>query len=233
MEPVTDEGMAQASRGRILVVDDERSIRRLVAQYLEKEGYTVLETDNGEEALSILNRGSADLALVDVMLPGLDGFEVVRRARRFSDVPILLLTARGEEANRVAGLELGADDYVVKPFSAAEVAARVRAHLRRRHGQASTEEVMRLGEVDIDLSARRCSVKGREVDLTRREFDLLAALAERQGRVLTRTQLLEAGWGTTFVTEKTVDVHLASLRRKLGGSLRVSAIRGVGYRLDT
>ncbi len=220
------------ARGRVLVVDDERSIRRLVAQYLEKEGYTVLEADNGEEGLAVLRRGSADVALVDVMLPGLDGFELVREARRFTDIPIILLTARGEEANRVAGLEIGADDYVVKPFSAAEVVARVRAHLRRRQGGSAQEEVVRLGEVELHLPARRCLVKGEEVDLTRREFDLLAALSERPGRALTRSQLLEAGWGTTFVTEKTVDVHLASLRRKLGGALRVTAIRGVGYRLD-
>jgi DNA-binding response OmpR family regulator len=217
---------------RVLVVDDERSIRRLLASYLKAAGMSVTEAADGEAALGVLRARGADLALVDVMLPGLDGFDVVRQARVFTDIPILLVTARGEEAQRVAGLELGADDYVVKPFSAPEVVARVRAHLRRRHSSAAVEDPLQLGALQIDPTARRCLVDGIEIELTRREFDLLLALAEQPGRVLTRTHLLDAAWGTTFVGEKTVDVHLASLRRKLGDSLKVSAVRGIGYRLE-
>ncbi len=221
-----------SGHGRVLIVDDERSIRRLLASYLEAAGLSVIEAADGEAALGVLRGRDADLALVDVMLPGLDGFEVVRQARVFTDIPILLVTARGEEAQRVAGLELGADDYVVKPFSAPEVVARVRAHLRRRHSAAVVDDPLHFGALQIDPATRRCLVDGSEIELTRREFDLLLALAEQPGWVLTRTQLLDAAWGTTYVGEKTVDVHLASLRRKLGDSLKVSAVRGIGYRLE-
>jgi DNA-binding response OmpR family regulator len=221
-----------SGHGRVLIVDDERSIRRLLASYLESAGLSVIEVADGEAALQVMRKRETDLALVDVMLPGLDGFEVVRQARIFTDIPILLVTARGEEAQRVAGLELGADDYVVKPFSAPEVVARVRAHLRRRNSVGVVDEPLQLGALQIDPTTRRCMLDGREIDLTRREFDLLLALAEQPGLVLTRTQLLDAAWGTTYVGEKTVDVHLASLRRKLGDSLKVSAVRGVGYRLE-
>jgi two-component system alkaline phosphatase synthesis response regulator PhoP len=219
-------------RARVLVVDDERSIRRLLASYLEAAGMSVLEAADGETALTVLRSREADIALLDVMLPGLDGFEVVRRARVFTDIPILLVTARGSEEQRVAGLELGADDYVVKPFSAPEVVARVRARLRRHSALPGPDGVLRFGAVRIDPAPRRCWLNEAEVELTRREFDLLLSLAEQPGRVLTRTQLLEAAWGTTFVGEKTVDVHMAALRRKLGDSFHVSAVRGIGYRLE-
>jgi two-component system alkaline phosphatase synthesis response regulator PhoP len=170
---------------------------------------------------------------VDVMLPGVDGFEVVRRARVFTDVPILLVTARGEESQRVAGLELGADDYVVKPFSAPEVVARVRAHLRRRYSGSVADEPLRIGALSIDPQARRCYVGELEIELTRREFNLLWALAEQPGQVLTRAQLLEAAWENPgYIGEKTVDVHLVALRRKLGSAITVSAVRGIGYRLE-
>jgi DNA-binding response OmpR family regulator len=219
--------------GRILVVDDERSLRHLLKAYLVKEGFDVIEAATGEQALAAMRGGGVDLALVDVMLPELDGFEVVRRIRARSTVPIILVTARGEETSRVAGLELGADDYVVKPFSAPEVVARVRAHLRRARGSKEPEVVLRVGAVEVDRASRRCSVDGRPVELTRREFDLLQTLLEYVGRVLTRDQLLDIAWDTSFVSPKTVDVHVASLRRKLGGALQISALRGVGYRLET
>lgn len=219
---------------RVLVVDDEHALRRLLRLYLEREGYAVVEADNGLDALSLLRRGGIDVALVDVMLPELDGFELVRRIRRESDVPIILLTARGEEAHRVAGLELGADDYVVKPFSAPEVVARVRAHLRRASGAVAARGPLPLRHngLELDVGRRTVSVDGREVELTRREFDLLAALLRDPARVHTRDALLERVWGSSFLQPKTVDVHIAGLRRKLGEAVRITALRGVGYRLE-
>lgn len=215
------------------MVDDERALRHLLKVYLVKEGFEVVEAADGEQALSVFFAdGGVDIAVVDVMLPGLDGFEVVRRVRARSSVPIILLTARGEETNRVAGLELGADDYVVKPFSAPEVVARVRAHLRRERSLAQHSCVLRLGRVELDPAARRCTVEGRPIELTRREFDLLAVMLRNSGFALTRDQLLDAAWGTTYVSSKTVDVHVAGLRRKLGGAVRISSLRGTGYRLE-
>jgi DNA-binding response OmpR family regulator len=218
--------------GRILVADDESAQRRLLRAYLSKEGFTVVEADNGLDALSLLRRGEADVALLDVMMPGLDGFEVLRRIRAESAVPIILLTARGEETNRVAGLELGADDYVVKPFSAPEVVARVRTQLRRLRGPEPAQPTQRLGAVELDLEARRCTVDGAEVELTRRQFDLLAALMENRGRVHTREQLLDEVWGSRYLSAKTVDVHIAGLRRQLGDAITIASLRGVGYRLE-
>jgi DNA-binding response OmpR family regulator len=222
-----------ASGARVLVVDDEHSLRRLLRLYLEKEGYEVVEADDGLDALSLLRRGGIDLALVDVMLPELDGFEVLRRIRTESGIPIILVTARGEEAQRIAGLELGADDYVVKPFSAPEVVARVRAQLRRARGQFGAQEPLRIGAVELDEEARRVTVDGQEVEFTRREFDLLAALLRDPDRVHTRDALLEQVWGSTYLQPKTVDVHIAGLRRKLGDALKISSLRGLGYRLES
>ncbi len=217
---------------RILVAEDELSIRRLVRLYLAKAGFAVEEASTGAQALAVLRRGHIDLALVDVMLPEVDGFEVVRQVRRSSSLPIILLTARGEEASRVAGLEIGADDYVVKPFLAHEVVARVRAQLRRARGFAVEAAPLRVGPVELDRRSRRCTIRGNGIELTRREFDLLQTLLASPGRVYTRDQLLDEVWGSRFVTEKTVDVHVVGLRRKLAGALRISTLRGVGYRLD-
>jgi DNA-binding response OmpR family regulator len=228
-----EESPPMASAARVLVVDDEHALRRLLRLYLEKEGYEVLEAGDGLDALSLLRRGGIDLALVDVMLPELDGFEVVRRIRTESGIPIILITARGEEAQRIAGLEIGADDYVVKPFSAPEVVARVRAQLRRARGQFGGQEPLRIGPVELDEKARRVTVDGREVGLTRREFDLLAALLRDPDRAHTRDALLEQVWGSTYLQPKTVDVHIAGLRRKLGDALEISSLRGVGYRLES
>jgi DNA-binding response OmpR family regulator len=217
---------------RVLIADDEEALRRLLRLYLKKEGFSIAEAANGAEALSLVRRGGIDLVLVDVMLPELDGFELVRRIRIESTIPIILVTARGEETSRVAGLELGADDYVVKPFSVPEVIARVRAHLRRARGSPTEEKPLKLGRVELEPASRRCRVDGRSVELTRREFDLLATFLRHAGRALTREQLLQDAWGSTFLLPKTVDVHVASLRRKLGDAIRITALRGVGYRLE-
>lgn len=220
------------SQARVLVVDDEHGLRRLLRLYLEREGYEVIEADNGLDALSTLRRNGVDLALIDLMLPELDGLSLVRRIREQSALPIIVITARGEETNRVAGLELGADDYVVKPFSAPEVMARVRAQLRRARGQLGRPAPLRHGELELDEDGRRVTVNGREVELTRREFDLLAGLLREPARVHTREGLLELVWGSPDYHAKTVDVHVAGLRRKLGDALRIAAVRGVGYRLE-
>jgi two-component system, OmpR family, response regulator ResD len=217
---------------RVLVADDEAPLRRLVRLYLEKEGFAVLEASTGGEALSVIRGDEVDIGIIDVMLPEMDGFEVVRRIRKKSTIPIILLTARGEETSRVAGLEVGADDYVVKPFSPPEIVARVRAQLRRAQGFLESPSVLRADGITLDLTARECVVDSREVSLTRREFDLLASFLEHPGRVFSREQLLEVVWGSQYVSSKTVDVHVAALRRKLGDALSVTAFRGVGYRFD-
>jgi DNA-binding response OmpR family regulator len=217
----------------VLVVDDEHGIRLLLRRYLEREGYRVLEAADGAAALAQLADQQIDLAVVDVMMPKVDGFALVRQLRAGSDIPVILLTGRGEESARVAGLELGADDYVTKPFSMPELVARVRARLRRpgTDGQPMARTVQ-VGAVRADLDSRRAWVDDTELDLTRREFDLLAALLGTPGRVQTREQLLDKAWGTSYVSAKTVDVHLSGLRRKLGDAVAVSTVRGVGYRLD-
>ena len=221
------------SAPRILVVDDESALRSLVRPYLEADGYEVIEAANGPAALMILEAGDVELAIVDVMLPGFDGIELLKRVRVSSDIPIILLTARREEGERIAGLRLGADDYVTKPFSVPELVARVSAQLRRATTtkDAPSESVV-IGDIEIRPSSRSVLVGGTEVEITRREFDLLMTLATHPNRVISRSDLLREAWPTTFVVEKTVDVHLAGLRRKLGPSLMVTSIRGVGYRLD-
>jgi DNA-binding response OmpR family regulator len=225
--------MCAMNAARILVVEDELSMRRLLRLYLTKAGFTVEEAATGREGLAALRRGGVDLAIVDVMLPEIDGFELVRQVRRSSSIPVILLTARGEETSRVAGLELGADDYVVKPFLPHEVVARVRAHLRRARGFAADDGgTLRAGTVELDLRGRTCTVAGTVVDLTRREFDLLETLMANPGRAFTRDQLLDEVWGSRFVSEKTVDVHIVGLRHKLGDAARISTLRGIGYRLE-
>lgn len=222
-----------ASTGTILVVDDELALRKLLNSYLAKEGFTVLEARDGQEALSVLEMNNANLALIDVMMPGMDGFSLVKAIRAKYDIPIIMLTARGEETSKVAGLELGADDYVVKPFSAPEVIARVRAQLRRSQGLMASEPTISIGSsLLLDSRSRQCWVDSKEVMLSRREFDLLMTLASSPGRVFSRESLLTAAWGTTFITEKTIDVHIGLLRKKLGDAITITSLRGIGYRLD-
>ncbi|HWH14432.1 MAG TPA: response regulator transcription factor [Miltoncostaeaceae bacterium] len=222
-----------ASRGHILVVDDERAIRRLLRMYLTDAGFTVAEAADGDEALDQVRRGGIDLVLLDLNLPEVDGFEVTRRMREIAALPVIMVTARTEEAHRVTGLELGADDYVVKPFSPLEVVARVKAVLRRAAGAQDPERRIALGDIEIEPAARRVSREGREVDLTRLEFDLLHELAAHPRVVYSRERLLEKVWGyQSAVGAKTVDVHVANLRRKLGDDLPIVAVRGVGYKIE-
>ena len=221
-----------AAGGRALVVESDRAIRQAITAHLRREGFQVIETDSGLEALSLLRRGTVDIALVAAALPEIDGLELVRRVRHESTVPIIMLTAREHDNSHIAGLEAGADDYVLRPISLAEVTARMRAQLRRARGFETEETVLRTGGVELDLGARRCSIDGREVDLTRREFDLLGTLLRYPGRIHTREQLLGLVWGTDDITPKTVDVHVAALRRKLGSAVTIATLRGVGYRLD-
>ncbi len=215
------------------MVDDERAIRRLLRLYLTDAGFTVAEAQDGEAAIDQVRRGGIDLVLLDLMLPGMDGFEVCRRLEEISNVPVIMITARGDEAHRVTGLELGADDYVVKPFSPAEVIARVRAVMRRVSAPPDPHRVLHAGPAEIEPTGRRVTVGAREVDLTRLEFDLLAELAAHPRVVYTRERLLEKVWGyQSGVGGKTVDVHVANLRRKLGEDIGIVAVRGVGYKLE-
>ena len=201
--------------------------------YLTDAGFTVAEAGSGEEAVDQVRRGGIDLVLLDLMLPGMDGYEVCRRLRETSSTPVIMLTARGDEANRITGLELGADDYVTKPFSPVEVVARVKAVMRRVSAPPDPNRVLRAGPAQLEPSSRRVLLDGREVELTRLEFDLLAELAAHPRVVYTRERLLEKVWGyQSAVGGKTVDVHVANLRRKLGDDIGIVAVRGVGYRLE-
>ncbi len=217
----------------ILVVDDERNIVELVRLYLEKEGFAVVAASDGEQALVQFERTAPSLVILDLMLPKMDGFEVCRELRHRGDVPILMLTARSEDVDAIVGLELGADDYVTKPFNPRALVARVKAILRRTDGTTRGGRPIEVGDLRIDPRRREASVGDRNLELRAREFDLLAALARDPGVVLTRDSLLENVWGTDFPGEtRTVDVHVAELRKKLGhDGPQLETIRGVGYRL--
>lgn len=217
----------------ILVVDDEKNIVELARLYLEKEGFRVESATNGREALEKAIALRPSLVVLDVMLPELDGFEVCRRLRQEGDLPILMLTARSEDADKIVGLELGADDYLTKPFNPRELAARVKAVLRRYEAGQRSSKTSAAGEVRLDMERREVTVVGEEVALRTKEFDLLAALMQNQGLVLSRERLLEIVWGYDFYGEtRTVDVHVNHLRQKLGGSrLNIEAVRGIGYKL--
>jgi DNA-binding response OmpR family regulator len=220
----------------ILVVEDDTSIADLLNLYLREAGYRVLLAGDGERGLAQLGRQTVHLVVLDVGLPGMDGFEVCRRIRASSVVPVLFLTARDGEIDRVLGLELGADDYVTKPFSPREVVARVRAILRRGELAASPKAEATLFElgagIQLDVSRREVTVKGQVVALATREFDLLAHFARNQGLALSRQQLLDGVWGPDWIgDDRTVDVHVRQLRKKLGDELPLATVWGVGYRL--
>ncbi|REE98412.1 response regulator transcription factor [Thermomonospora umbrina] len=222
---------------RVLVVDDEAKIRMVVRGYLEADGFTVSEAADGPGGLRAALDDEPDLVILDVMLPGLDGFEVLRRLRSSSDAPVILLTARDEEIDRVVGFTAGGDDYVTKPFSARELALRARAILRRATAPEADDGLLRFDGLLIDPGRRAVVVDdGRHVDLTALDFDILRALARAPGHVFTRRQLLERVWGYDFFgDERVVDVHIATLRRELGDAAGrprfIGTVRNVGYRL--
>jgi len=217
----------------VLVVDDERNIVDLVRLYLEKEGFAVVAAGDGEAAIVALDRHDPDLVVLDLMLPRLDGYEVCREIRRRGPTPVLILTARSDDIDAVVGLELGADDYVTKPFNPRILVARVKAILRRTEATDRGERPIEVGTLRIDPRRRDATVDGRTIELRAREFDLLVALARDPGVVLTRDVLLERVWETDFAGEtRTVDVHVAELRKKLGDDgPRIETVRSVGYRL--
>ncbi len=231
-----DVGMAGTEQGTIIVVEDDTSIADLLDMTLRQAGYRVILAATGEAGLAAFDRERPRLAILDVGLPGaLDGLAVCRSIRAKSDVPVLFLTARDSEIDRVVGLEMGADDYVTKPFSPRELVARVKAILRRMDPPAkeTRPETMTAGSVDVDMARREARVEGEVIPLATREFDLLAHFAGNQGLVLSRQQLLDAVWGVGWYgDERTVDVHVRQLRKKLGDAFPLKTVFGVGYRLN-
>jgi len=221
----------------VLVVDDEPIVREVVVSYLRREGYRTLEAGDGHEARRLLEQGDPGLVVLDLMLPGIDGLELCRWIRRRSDVPVIMLTARGEETDRIVGLELGADDYVTKPFSPRELAARVRAVLRRADGAGDGgERRLAFGDVTIEASTREATKDGSALALTAREFDLLWFLASHPRRVFSREQLMDRVWGyAAAVDTGTVTVHVRRLRAKVESDparpAHLQTVWGVGYRL--
>jgi two-component system alkaline phosphatase synthesis response regulator PhoP len=220
----------------ILVVDDEARIVKLVRDYLARAGFRVIDARDGEAALTLARLEQPDLIVLDLMLPEVDGLDVCRRLRRESGVPIIMLTARVEEADRIVGLELGADDYVTKPFSPGELVARVRATLRRASGEVGPATVVRAGEIELDTAALTATVAGEPVELTATEFQLLLAMARQPGRIFNREQLLEAMHGVAYDGyDRSVDSHVKNIRRKIETDPRqpryIQTVYGVGYRL--
>jgi DNA-binding response OmpR family regulator len=233
--------LMEESAGTVLVVDDEDIVREVVCTYLEREGYTTRQASAGKAALDLIASERPDLIVLDVMLPEIDGFSILRELRKHADIPVILLTARTEETDRVLGLELGADDYVVKPFSPRELAARVRTVLRRSARTEPTvpEVVMAHDGLEIDGRSREVRVDGEPVDLTAKEFDLLAFLAASPRQVFSRGQLLEQVWdsSTDWQDASTVTVHIRRIRRKIERDPNeprwISTVWGVGYRFES
>ena len=229
--PLSESGaLTNRAPRTVLLIEDEESIGNLVRTYFARDQFNVVWLRSGEEALLELASQKIDLVVLDIGLPGIDGFEVCRRIRSRSQVPILMLTARDEEPDRITGFELGADDYVLKPFSPRELVARAHAILRRGR-QAAYQDVLRLGEVEVRRSERVARADDQEVKLTNKEFDLLTVLIENAGLVLTREKLLDEVWGMTYPGDtRTVDVHIAQLRRKLSLQDLIVTVRGAGYK---
>jgi two-component system alkaline phosphatase synthesis response regulator PhoP len=217
----------------ILVVDDEPNILELAKLYLQQEGYQVEGVGNGTDALSKMATSKPSLIVLDLMLPDMDGFEVCREIRKKSDVPILMLTARKEDVDKIVGLELGADDYITKPFNPRELVARVKAILRRYKAGLKSGEAIEVGSLRIDPARREATIDGQQLRLRTKEFDLLATLAQNLGIVLTRDRLLEIVWETDYYGEtRTVDIHINHLRDKLSGAnVSIETVRGIGYKM--
>ncbi len=221
----------------VLVVDDNEKIVEVLTAYLEQAGFSVRSAVDGATAIAEVDRAVPDIALLDVMLPGVDGIELTRRFQREHGLPVILVTARSDEVDRLIGLEVGADDYISKPFSPREVVARVKAVLRRTGDQRPGDETVRIGELSIDPERRAVAVQGRDVELTRTEFDILAAMAAHPGRVYSRLRLLEVATGDAFEGyERTIDAHVKNIRKKLGEDPRapryVHTVFGVGYKVE-
>ncbi len=218
---------------RILVADDDRHIAELVRMYLRKAGYDVTIANDGEETQRLLREQPFDLVVLDIMMPGPDGLQIIRQLRRRSELPVIFLSARSSDIDKVAGLQLGADDYVTKPFNPAELVARVQSVLRRSKttGEPAADHI-KLGELEMDVQNRRATIRGEVVTLTPKEFDLLATFARFVNVTLDREKLLDLVWGTAFYSLRTVDVHIVRLRNKLEGSgLKIETVWGSGYRL--
>ncbi len=228
--------MGDVSEPRILLVDDEPDLRHMVRRYLQAEGFDVAEAADGQTALQTLKSALPDLILLDIGMPGMDGFSVLQEIRKTSDIPVIMLTARAEEIDRVMGLTIGADDYMTKPFSPRELVARIRAVLRRgRFDRGDNDDRLEFSDLIIDTSGRQVSVDATPVELSALEFDLLAALASAPGRVFTREQLLERVWGWDyFGADRVVDVHIGNLRKALQDDANnprfIATVRGVGYK---
>jgi DNA-binding response OmpR family regulator len=222
-----------ASERSVVVIEDDPSIADLIELYLRRAGFRVLQAPTGHRGLQLIEQHRPVIVLLDIGLPDIDGFEVCRRIRATSMLPVLFLTARDGEIDRVLGLELGADDYVTKPFSPREVVARVHAILRRGQPVKSDDSVLDIGEgIEIDLARREVLVRGRSVALATREFDLLAHFARNQGIAMSRQQLIDGVWGVDWYgDDRTVDVHVRQLRKKLGDDLPLATVWGIGYRL--
>lgn len=219
----------------ILVVEDDRAIARLIQDYLEQAGFAVNSTGDGNTAIEAIGAGKPDLVVLDLGLPGQDGIDVMRSIRQSSSLPVVVVTARGDETDRIIGLELGADDYVVKPFSPRELVARVRAVLRRSENAPASEDQIRVGDLELDLTRMRVLLAGQTIDLTPTEFQLLSTMARHPGRVFTRSQLLDAVHGIAFEGyERAIDAHIKNVRKKLeqpGQPVRlIQTVYGVGYR---
>ena len=220
---------------RILIVEDEKNIAKLIRYNLEKDGYECTMAKTGEEAISILEKQAFDLIILDIMLPGIDGFEVCRALKqnaRLKNIPIIMLTAKGEEVDRIVGLELGADDYIVKPFSPRELILRIKAILKRGKPEILKKDIITAQDVSVNIPKHKVTVRNKEIELTRMEFKLLTTLLERRGRVQDRDKLLNDVWNIdTMINTRTIDTHIKKLREKLGraGSM-IETVRGMGYR---
>jgi DNA-binding response OmpR family regulator len=223
-------------KGKVLIVEDDKNIAKLVSYNLQKAEFAVSIASSGEEALALLEKETHDLILLDVMLPQMDGFElcrVIKQNARLRGIPVVMLTAKGEEIDRVVGFELGVDDYIVKPFSPRELVLRIKAIMRRGKQKDTAGDLLNIGNITVDIPRHKVTVNGREVELTAMEFKLLVTLIERRGRVQTRERLLSDVWGIDAdIDTRTIDTHIKRLRQKLEGAYdSIETIRGVGYRL--
>ena len=224
------------ANGKVLVIDDEEKILNLVTSYLEKEGYEYFTAQDGLTGLKLAREKKPDIIVLDIMLPGMDGIELLSQLRRESDVYVIMLTAKTEETDKIVGLSVGADDYVTKPFSPRELTARIKAVLRRMNlsEKQADRNILVFKNITIDLGSRKTRVDERLINLTAMEFDLLVALAEYPGLVFSREQLLEKVWGHDYYGElRVVDVHIGHIRQKLGNERFIDTVRGVGYRFET